>query len=186
MTAPRNVNRCTPCLDGAHARCSGSAGNIGCGCVHAAPAPQHVVPDEPEPARPERLQHERLRIEHGWLVLEVDEHTCGAGGELGHEPSCGMEPVMTLAELDELLTVVGETGAPINRPREVVAAIEERGRQRGVAPFRDLFSGGPDTTCRTRYRDEASLLDPFPDLTECVEVPLDDLRAAFREAGDSE
>lgn len=33
----------------------------------------------------------------GHLVEFVDEHTCGAGGDpYGHEPYCGMEPVMPL------------------------------------------------------------------------------------------
>jgi hypothetical protein len=127
---------------------------------------------------------ERLRIDGEWLVLEVDRHTCGTGpeGHYGaHEPGCGLEPLLRLDELDALLTALGKYGAPINVPDEVVAAVEERGRERGVRPFRDLFAGGPDTPCRTTYRRIPGTLDVS---MECVEVPLDDLRAAFAEAGE--
>lgn len=72
----------------------------------AARLPQ-TPPAEPEP---EPLDEEldddirggRLRIENGWLVEEVDEHTCGAGrdGHYGlHEPGCGMVPVTRLDDL---------------------------------------------------------------------------------------
>jgi hypothetical protein len=44
MTGSRNVNRCTPCLDSHHDRCTGSAGNVGCGCIHAAPVPVSLDP----------------------------------------------------------------------------------------------------------------------------------------------
>jgi hypothetical protein len=62
-----------------------------------------------------------------------------------------------------------------------LAAAEERGRERGVRPFRDLFAGGPDTSCRTTWRFDDR---PYADRVECVEVPLDDLRAAFVETGE--
>jgi hypothetical protein len=50
----RNVNRCTPCLEGEHHRCTGSAGNVGCGCIHAAPVPVPLPPEPPmwDPSRP--------------------------------------------------------------------------------------------------------------------------------------
>lgn len=50
---------------------------------------------------PERPAHERIRIEGDWLVEDVGHHTCGAGGEWPHEPSCGLVPLMPLAALDE-------------------------------------------------------------------------------------
>lgn len=69
MTRPRNVNRCTPCLAGDHRRCTGSAGNIGCGCIHAAPVPVPLddgpeleverVPADYSPATDPRLLRER-------------------------------------------------------------------------------------------------------------------------------
>jgi len=65
-----------------------------------------------------------------------------------------------------------------------IAHAEERGRERGVRPFRDLFSGGPDTSCRTAWRREGGYGGRDTVTTECVEVPLDDLRAAFDEAGE--
>ena len=42
-----------------------------------------------------------------------------------------------------------------------------------------LFAGGPDTSCRTTWRRS----DPtgYGDSIECVEVPMDDLRAALAE-----
>lgn len=139
-------------------------------------------------AAPERPAHERLLIMGEWLAEDVGRHTCGTGpdGHYGaHEPGCGIEPVMTLAELDELMTALGKFGAPLNRPAEVIAAIEERGRERGVRPFRELFAGGPDTPCRTVYRPEEAGAGVWVN-TECVEVPLDEVRAAFTEAGEPE
>lgn len=47
-----------------------------------------------------------------------------------------------------------------------------------LAPFEETFSGGPDTSCRTRWRRD-SLADIPGTSEECVEVPMDDLRAAF-------
>lgn len=41
-------------------------------------------------------------IFYGHLVEFVDEHTCGAGGEMGHEPQCGMEPVVRLTGWDDV------------------------------------------------------------------------------------
>jgi hypothetical protein len=44
-----------------------------------------------------------------------------------------------------------------------------------VARVEALFAGGPDTPCRTTWREDWPLAGP----TECVEVPMDDLRAAL-------
>jgi hypothetical protein len=51
----------------------------------------------------------------------------------------------------------------------VLAPLVAEVRERAVEPFERLFSGGPDTACRTTY----------PDGIECVEVPMFDLREAF-------
>jgi len=44
---------------------------------------------------------------------------------------------------------------------------------------RALFAGGPDTPCRTTWRPEYSMPDCSAASTECVEVPLDELRAVL-------
>jgi hypothetical protein len=49
MSGLLNRNRCTPCLERDHSRCTGSAGNVGCGCIHAAPVPV-PIPSEPPAA----------------------------------------------------------------------------------------------------------------------------------------
>lgn len=56
--------------------------------------------------------------------------------------------------------------------------------QRVLEPFEELFSGDPDTTCRTTWRKEPgwSLPGASAALIECVEVPMDDLRDAFDRA----
>lgn len=41
-----------------------------------------------------------------------------------------------------------------------------------IRPFEDLFTGGPDTACRTVWDDGI----------ECVSVPIGDLREAFDRA----
>jgi len=58
------------------------------------------------------------------------------------------------------------------------------GVEAAVAVFSSLFSGEPDTPCRTTWRREAGWSLPGAEvpLTECVEVPLDELRSTFDEA----
>lgn len=54
----------------------------------------------------QKTDPQKLAIMHGWLVYEVDEHTCGGyGPESGymHEPGCGFEPIMTVEALDAVL-----------------------------------------------------------------------------------
>lgn len=153
MTGLRNVNRCTPCLEGEHRRCTGSAGNVGCGCIHAAPVPQHVIPDA-----------ERL------------------GQALNATPE----------ERQRLVALAREVVAPdhdgdlwrVDAAAQAIADAEERGRERGVRPFRDLFAGGPDTPCRTVWDESEAVPALGIGPTECVSVPIDDLRAAFDEAGE--
>lgn len=69
MSAPRNVNRCTPCLNSHHERCTGSAGNVGCGCIHAAPVPAHVVP--PPAIDPVRVRDRLADLEREVLVQQA-------------------------------------------------------------------------------------------------------------------
>lgn len=48
------------------------------------------------------LGADNLEIVNGWLVERTDEHTCGGGGPEAsgmHEESCGLEPLVNLAEL---------------------------------------------------------------------------------------
>lgn len=44
--------------------------------------------------------------------------------------------------------------------------------------WRELFAGGPDTPCRTTWREDTS----YPDMPkiECCEVPMSELRAVSR------
>jgi hypothetical protein len=134
---------------------------------------------------PEQPRAASLSIDSGWLVDDLGRHTCAGGTpEAGyaHEPGCGLEPLMTVDDLVALFDVLTELGLPINRPDELrqhVAAAERRGAERALAPLNALFAGDPDTPCRTTYRREPGALDVR---TECVEVPLDELRAAFDEA----
>lgn len=61
--------------------------------------------------------------------------------------------------------------------REVAGAVAQARREGGeaaLAPFHALFSGEPDTPCRTTYR--------WPPEVECVELPVADLQATFEEA----
>jgi hypothetical protein len=57
------------------------------------------------PAADQRARNEgpaRLRIENGWLVREVDEHTCNGGvaaSSGAHEPNCGLIPELDLSTL---------------------------------------------------------------------------------------
>lgn len=41
----------------------------------------------------------RFEIVRGWLVEVEDGCTCGLGGPTGHEPSCGLNPIVALADL---------------------------------------------------------------------------------------
>lgn len=68
----------------------------------------------------------RLALHGDWLVEDVGRHTCAGGTpEAGymHEPGCGLEPVMTVAELGELFNTLGALGVPVNRLPQTVAAI---------------------------------------------------------------
>lgn len=58
-----------------------------------------------------------------------------------------------------------------------VAPLIEKERDRTLAPFKELFVGGPDTPCRTTWPNDGNA-GPI----ECVEVPMADLREAFDRA----
>lgn len=62
---------------------------------------------------PERPASERLFIDGGMLVEDVGHHTCGAGGEFGHEPSCGLEPAISLDDLDAMMRAASRFAARI-------------------------------------------------------------------------
>ena len=65
----------------------------------------------------------------------------------------------------------------------VVERIADERAAEALRPFEDLFSGGPDTACRTTWR-EAPIEERAEGIppAECVEVPMDDLRDAFTRA----
>jgi hypothetical protein len=69
VNAPRNANRCTPCLNSHHNRCTGSAGNVGCGCIHAAPVPVPVL--DPDRVREHLDDLERERVVQQAVVDHV-------------------------------------------------------------------------------------------------------------------
>lgn len=45
----------------------------------------------------------RLVVHAGHLCVVLDRHTRGAGGELPHEPGCGLDPIATVAEVRAVL-----------------------------------------------------------------------------------
>lgn len=85
--------------------------------------------------------------------------------------------------LDRCPHYVAAIGATVvagdERAAQLIAERDEARAQ--VQRVRELFDGGPDTSCRTTWRREAgwSLPGSTAPLTECVEVPLDGLRDAL-------
>lgn len=84
---------------------------------------------QPEPTEPGTTgratvqEPDRLRIENGWLVREVSEHTCGAGDSMhGHEPGCGLIPELHLAALPGWPTPA--TPSPQPEPTGLVERVE--------------------------------------------------------------
>lgn len=67
---------------------------------------------------PERPAHERILIEGEWLVEDVGQHTCGAGGEWPHEPGCGLVPLMPVAALDAQMRARSRFAARVVGPAE--------------------------------------------------------------------
>jgi len=69
------------------------------------------------------------------------------------------------------------------RADDTHASGHREGVEAAVAVFSSLFSGEPDTPCRTTWRPEGGLIGTaLPATVECVEVPLDELRSTFDEA----
>jgi len=79
------------------------------------------------------------------------------------------------ASTDGLIQGPAEPGKQPEMVARIADALAAE-RKRARAPFLALFSGGPDTVCRTTWR--AS----FAEHVECVEVPMADLREAFEDA----
>jgi hypothetical protein len=50
-------------------------------------------------------QEPTYEIVHGYLVEVVDEHTCGAGpgSGAGHEPDCGLVPIVSVERIFQML-----------------------------------------------------------------------------------
>lgn len=106
----------------------------------------------------------RLTITNGWLVEEVEEHTCGTGrdGHYGHhEPGCGEIPVMEVVELVALFDALTALGIPINRgpeelPKLAAAALTANAEGQGGDEEREGGCGHPnhgalDHDCRFFY-----------------------------------
>lgn len=64
---------------------------------------------------------EKLELVNGWLVQVVDEHTCGAGpgSGAGHEPDCGLVPIVSVEHLFELLAA--EAAVSVTDPANIYA-----------------------------------------------------------------
>ncbi len=62
---------------------------------------------------------------------------------------------------------------------DVVAGALDETRTDTLRPFEELFAGGPDTACRTTWREDPTISECSAASIECVEVPMADLRAAF-------
>ena len=92
-----------------------------------------------------------LRIESGWLVRDVNEHTCGSSSgtewPYAHEPGCGTIPELRLdnlpcwpgveaerlrAALTDLIDEWEDTGRGDSHPLIRGAALSAAGRVRGV------------------------------------------------------
>lgn len=72
-------------------------------------------------------------------------------------------PTARYVHPSRIRALVGESGAA------ALDRVRAEAKADALRPLDLLFSGGPDTPCRTTY----------PDDVECVEVPMADLRAAF-------
>jgi hypothetical protein len=108
----------------------------------ARPPKPAAVPTE---VSEEQRQAANLTITSGWLVEEVDEHTCGTDrdGYYGHhEPGYGQIPVMQIDELVALFDALAALSIPINRAPErlprLFAEAEARGRAEGRAEVAGL------------------------------------------------
>ena len=93
-----------------------------------------------------------------------------------------LEPIRERWQLGFGMTERYPTATEQNDYRDVQALLAEIVRLRDqIAAVRVLFSGGPDTVCRTTWREGGWIRIPDMKLPsiECVEVPMDDLRDAL-------
>src|SRR5690606_33392747 len=72
-----------------------------------------------------------LILQNGLLVEQVNECTCYGGGPYGHEPGCGVEPVLDLTQIEGWPNI-DHLEAAIQRirdmhPREAIATHEGYG-----------------------------------------------------------
>jgi hypothetical protein len=106
------------------------------------------------------------------VVRVLAEHEYALGLKRGSICACGFVPTVDAATLatqqDYHRAHVAAALAP------VLAEV----RAETLRPLEELFSGGPDTVCRTIWREAGG---GWPD-EECVVVPMADLRDAFRAA----
>lgn len=68
---------------------------------------------------------------------------------------------------------------------EELAAFEagwKAAQAHALAPLRELFAGGPETSCRTVWDHSEAVPEFGIGPLECVSVPIDDLRDAFARA----
>lgn len=71
----------------------------------------------------------------------------------------------------------------LRRTAGAIATARAEGARAALEAFEALFSGEPDTPCRTTWRDEWAPPAGGPVARiECVEVPIEALREAFDEA----
>ncbi|MEC4616282.1 hypothetical protein [Tsukamurella tyrosinosolvens] len=58
-----------------------------------------------------------LLVRSGWIVAEAGGCTCYGGGPYGHEPGCGLEPIVKLADVGRTGAALAEAKATIERVR---------------------------------------------------------------------
>jgi len=73
----------------------------------------------------------RLTVYAGHLCSVVDAHTCGAGGDMGHEPQCGLDPIATVEEVRTALAASDVTTNPDGEDDAVPAAAPTDGQADG-------------------------------------------------------
>lgn len=88
----------------------------------------------------QRPASERFVIVGDMLCEDVGHHTCGAGGEFGHEPYCGLEPLIPLDQLDAVMRAGSRFAArilPTGEHEECVAVEVWAGDRYEVGKDRD-------------------------------------------------
>lgn len=138
------------------------------------------------PGQPAPTEHAAERIDGHWLVEEHDGHTCGAGGEHGHEPGCGLVPLVDLRGLpgwDSLVQLVlaeaaGLTAECGNPARHEAHNFQNGGPEDGdwckgaaptVKPSQTELAG---TIWRTSHADEGTISATGADIIADAVLPL--------------